>query len=1005
MSTTTSTDRGDGLSPAPRSRFSATPPGLDRRFEAVVVWSTTPAISTWVAKALVALGEAGALVGVLAPEPVEELAGRLTRASRGAAPLLLADSGGTGAAIVDHSGVQRLEEPQRDVDRAALDQVGEALAETLAGLGLAATALPRPASSLKVSVELVHDPALRTTWTRLKQLLLAHGIPGVAHIADLAIEEARRAGLDDPRVVVEGTRVEIALVDAGDVALGMLEELWRRGVDPQSVLVVVDGLAGVPHRPAPVIAPDMRAATVVLVNGNRGSPRSGMVVLTGGIARLHQLLVDQLRRRRQRALPEATTRSGWSFAVEGFDIEHQRVHEALLTLADGRVGTSGAPLASHPSRHSWVIAAGVYDGDGSSTHLLTGPVAFELGKVDATAPLRRVLDLRTGVLHERAGAQTDAVESVRFVSLARPTTALLRARYPTALRAGPPLLAAADDPTHDQGRVGKAMWMQVAGSTGGIVAAAAQIASAGPRPVDGKKAGKVLDRVAVYRSDTDTLPHPSPAVDAVGQAATIGFDRLLAEHRQAWARRWEDADVVVEGDDELQLGIRFALFHLMASIADSGEAAVGARGLTGTGYRGHVFWDADTFVLPFLAATHPASARAMLEYRLRRLPAAMAAARATGHVGARYPWESAHTGRDVTPTSARDRSGKIVPIRTGQLEQHIVAQVPWAACCYVDWSGDEEFARGPGCRILVETARYWVSRIRLEPDGSAHIYGVVGPDEYHEPVDDNAFTNVMARWNLRRAAEAVEADTAEEDVDVGEQQRWLELADALVDGYDPDTGIYEQFAGFGRLEPLVIAEVAPRRPIAADLLLGAERTRSAQVIKQADVLMLHHLVPDEVVAGSLEPNLRFYEPRTAHGSSLSPAIHASVLAKARDFDRALKALRIAARMDLDDLTNSTAGGLHLATMGGLWQALAFGFAGLRPRAGMLHVDPVLPPSWSALELRVRFRGSRVHIRKERAHLAIWSDGRVSVVVGGTPFAAGPGTLSFRRRGPQWEPIS
>jgi len=1006
MSTGISSDRGDGPSPTPRSRLSALPPGLDRRFEAVVVWSTAAAISAQLAKALMALAEAGALVGVLAPEPVEDLAERLTRPSGGAAPILLADSGGTGVAIVDHSGVQRLGEPRRDGDLAALDRVGEALAETLAGLGLAATALPRPASSPKVGVELVYDPARRTTWNRLKELLLAHGIPGVAHIADLAIEEARRAGLNDPRVVVEGTKVEIALVDAGDVAQGMLEELWRRGVDPGSVLVVVDGLAGVPHRPAPVVAPDVRAATVVLVNGNRGSPRSGMVVLTGGMARLRQLLADQLRRRRQQALPEATTSSGWSLAVDGFDVEHERVHEALLTLANGRFGTSGAPLASHLNRHSCVIAAGVYDGDGPSTHLLTGPVAFTLGKFDAAAPLRRVLDLRIGVLHERSGAPTDAVESVRFASLARPAMALLRARYPTALRAGPPLLAAADDPTHEQGRVGKAVWIQVAGSTGGIVAAAAQTTSARPGSVDGETPrSKVLDRVVVYRCDTDTLPDPSPAVDAVSQAATMGFDQLFAEHRQAWARRWEDADVVVEGDDELQLSIRFALFHLMASVADSGEAAVGARGLTGTGYRGHVFWDADTFVLPFLAATHPASARAMLEYRLRRLPAAIEAAHAAGHAGARFPWESARTGRDVTPTSARDRSGQIVPIRTGQLEEHIVAQVAWAACCYWDWSGDEEFARGPGCRILVETARYWASRIRLEPDGSAHIYGVIGPDEYHEPVDDNAFTNVMARWNLRRAAQAVEAYDPDDNVHVGEQQRWLDLADSLVDGYDPDTGIYEQFAGFGRLEPLVIAEVAPHRPIAADLLLGAERTRGAQVIKQADVLMLHHLVPDEVVAGSLEPNLRFYEPRTAHGSSLSPAIHASVLARARDFDRALQVLRIAARMDLDDLTGSTAGGLHLATMGGTWQALAYGFGGLRPRAGMLHVDPVLPPSWSALELRVQFHGSRVRIRKERAHLSIWSDRRISVIVGGTPFAVGPGTLSFRRRGPQWEPMT
>jgi trehalose/maltose hydrolase-like predicted phosphorylase len=322
----------------------------------------------------------------------------------------------------------------------------------------------------------------------------------------------------------------------------------------------------------------------------------------------------------------------------------------------------------------------------------------------------------------------------------------------------------------------------------------------------------------------------------------------------------------------------------------------------------------------------------------------------------------------------------------------------------VDWSGDDEFARGPCRRILVETARYWASRIRVQPDGSAHIYGVVGPDEYHEPVDDNACTNVMARWNLRRAASAVAAD---DDGDVNEREcrRWLELADALFDGYDADTGIYEQFAGFNQLEPLVIAEVAPRRPIAADLLLGAERTQRAQVIKQADVLMLHHLLPDEVVPGSLEPNLRFYEPRTAHGSSLSPAIHASLLARGRDFGPALEAMHIATRMDLDDLTGTTAQGLHVATMGGAWQAIAFGFMGLHPRDAMLHVDPVLPPSWSAIEVRVQFRGSRVRFRKERDRLSIWTDKRVALVVGGAPFAAGPGNLVFRRRGARWEPVA
>jgi len=156
--------------------------------------------------------------------------------------------------------------------------------------------------------------------------------------------------------------------------------------------------------------------------------------------------------------------------------------------------------------------------------------------------------------------------------------------------------------------------------------------------------------------------------------------------------------------------------------------------------------------------------------------------------------------------------------------------------------------------------------------------------------------------------------------------------------------------------------VAPRRPIAADALLGSERVGRTQVIKQADVLMLHHLIPDEVAVDSLAPNLDFYEPRTAHGSSLSPAVHAAVLARAGRFPEALAALRIAARIDLDDLTGTTASGVHLATMGGLWQAIVFGFAGVRPRGSGLVVEPRLPPEWTSLQLRLQFRGSPLTLR-------------------------------------------
>jgi trehalose/maltose hydrolase-like predicted phosphorylase len=405
-----------------------------------------------------------------------------------------------------------------------------------------------------------------------------------------------------------------------------------------------------------------------------------------------------------------------------------------------------------------------------------------------------------------------------------------------------------------------------------------------------------------------------------------------------------------------------------------------------------VFWDADVFVLPFLAATHPAAARAILEYRVRRIPAAQEAARSAGRAGARFAWESAASGADVTPRSAHDRAGRRVAIHTGQREEHIVADVAWAAGCYLDWTGDQAFRDGPGKRLFVETARYWASRAQLDSDETAHIRGVIGPDEYHELVDDNAYTNVMARWNLRRAL----AETTDADIDRAERATWLELADKLVDGYQPDSGVYEQFAGFFALEPLVIAELAPQRPIAADLLLSPERVHRAQIVKQADVLMLHHLVPEEVAAGSLAANLAFYEPRTAHASSLSPGVHAALFARAGMLAQAQAALALTARIDLDDTSGSTAGGVHIAAMGSVWQALVLGFGGARPRGDVLQLDPRLPAEWELLEFCLRFRAARLRVRVTADTIAVMSDQPTQVsVAGAEPVIVGP-------RGRSWD---
>jgi hypothetical protein len=976
------------------------PPALDRRFEGVLLWSSRPSLAVRTARLLGDLAGAGAAVAWIAPLPAASLAERLGPLPPGAVPVLLADGCGSGRAELGSDGLHPLPSAPDGTDLEMLRTAAGAVADRLVRHGLAARLAPDAGSTAAVSVEF--SPGVRlSSRADLKRLLFDHGLRGIVGLADAATEEARAAGVVDVRVAVERGRVVLATADAGDVALEVATDLWRRGVDIRSLLVLLDGTTGLPRRAAPVVVPDVREATFVLVDGSADRERPGIQTLTGGAERVRYVLSCQLRLRRHRALPARVAPAEWSLETCDDDGRPSAARDALFALADGWVGTGGPPLAGDRVDRVWTVANAVYDGEGPATHLLPGPVPFALGTAEPDRPVVRLLDLRTGLLHERSGSDGSAVESVRFLSLDRPTTAVVRASVPGGHRTGPPVHEPHTGVRVESGVLSGTRWVRVSGATGGIAAAGLQSRAvvAGTHGRDGPRRA-VVDRVVALGTATDMLPGEAEVVDAASRAAAIGFDGLLASHRRAWARRWEDADILLEGDDALQRAIRFSLFHLMGSVADTGEAAVGARGLTGTGYSGHVFWDADAFVLPFLAATHPASARAMLEYRVRRLPVAIAAARALGRDGAHFPWESAHTGEDVTPTSARDRTGKVVPIRTGQLEEHIVAQVPLAADTYVEWSGDRKFERGPYRNLLVETARYWASRIRVEPDGTGHIYGVIGPDEYHEPVDDNACTNVLARWNLNRAAELF--DEGSDGVSVAERSRWRDLAAGLYDGYDGDTGVYEQFAGFHRLEPLIIAEVAERRPIAADLLLGPDRTHGAQVIKQADVLMLHHLVPDQVVPGSLEPNLRFYERRTAHGSSLSPAIYASLLARARDFEPALDALRTAAFLDLDDLTGSSSAGLHLATMGGVWQALAFGFGGLRARSGRLHLDPVLPPTWSALEFRVRFRGAAVRIRKEHAHLSVTTDRPVDLVVSGKAVTGDRGTTRFRRHGPDWE---
>jgi trehalose/maltose hydrolase-like predicted phosphorylase len=488
-------------------------------------------------------------------------------------------------------------------------------------------------------------------------------------------------------------------------------------------------------------------------------------------------------------------------------------------------------------------------------------------------------------------------------------------------------------------------------------------------------AGQVahFDRlIAAAREDAPDDDPVLRARAALARSTALGWREVLSRHEQAWQERWDAADVVIDGDEKLQQSVRFAVYHLTSAANPSDESvSIGARALTGDAYFGHVFWDTEIYLLPFYTAVWPEAARALLMYRYHTLPAARAKARHEGCAGALYAWESADTGAETTPERVVAGDGAVVEILTGKLEQHISADVAYAVWQYWHATGDETFFLAAGAEIVLETARFWVSRARREGDGKRHIRGVIGPDEYHENVDDNAFTNIMARWNIARGLETVDilrARWPERAAEMfkalflsdSELDAWRDAVESIVTGLDPQTGIFEQFAGFHALEPFDLNAHAGRT-VPIDVIIGAERTRRSQIVKQADVVALVALQPEAFPGPMADANFRHYEALCAHGSSLSAGMHALVAARLGHGKMAMRYLREAAARDLDHDPNS-AGGVRIAGLGAVWQATVLGFGGLDMTGDMLAIEPKLPEEWRGLSYKVCWRGRTVGVR-------------------------------------------
>lgn len=484
------------------------------------------------------------------------------------------------------------------------------------------------------------------------------------------------------------------------------------------------------------------------------------------------------------------------------------------------------------------------------------------------------------------------------------------------------------------------------------------------------KAGEtvVLYKWIAYTSVLDMEENSREALspfihEVLREAKVEGFDQLLDKQRAYMESFWEKADVQIQGDEKLQQGIRFNLFHVMQALGRDGRTGMGAKGLSGEGYEGHYFWDTEMYVLPVFAYTDSALAKALLDFRYDTLDEARQRARVLGHEkGALYPWR----------TINGEEASTYFPLGTAQY--HINADIAYAFKLYVDVSGDYEYLEKRAAEVLIETARVWADVGCFVPSkGDRYcICAVTGPDEYNAIVDNNFYTNLMARENIKDALWALkvieeknpsEAEALVRRLELTEEevQYWEKIVEKMYFPYDEERRVYPLDDGFMMRKSWDESKIPEEK---RHLLyenyhpLFIYRQRMS---KQADAILGLLLHSDLFSKEELKRNYDFYQEVTLHHSSLSTCIFGMLACRIGYREEAYRYFAKSARMDLDDHHDNFYAGIHAANMAGTWQAIVFGFGGVRVCKEMLYIEPFLPKEWKGYSFRIVYRGSRLKI--------------------------------------------
>lgn len=723
----------------------------------------------------------------------------------------------------------------------------------------------------------------------------------------------------------------------------------------------------------------------------------------------------------------------WELQEFGFQPDKLLHLETLFTIGNGYLGTRGTFEEGFPGESPSTLVNGVYDHaegmlvpelasapnwlpihitiDGTPLKMITKTTDNMLPPAGILFGYERTLHLDTGILERSvlfraASGNVVRIAFQRFASL-HDVHVLCQRVTITAIDGDPQIQVKAFldgnslNITADHWRVEQAEVLAtdeeigISAATrqsGYTLGMAARLSS--PYPITSSKHGlrpqfetsftlpfqqtASFDKITAIYTSRDTDGSPLAAARAKArQAMAEGFDQLAERHIAEWAKYWDTADIQIVGDDACQLATRFTTYHvLIAAPRHDKNVSIPAKTLSGFGYKGHVFWDTELFTLPPMTLTQPEIARNLLLYRYHRLPGARHKAAANGYEGAMFPWESTDTGEETTPQwSDVQPDGSRIRIWTGDHEQHISTDIAYAVHQFWRWTGDHAFMAQYGAEIILDTAKFWGSR--AEPKGDRYeISQQIGPDEYHENIDNSVFVNRMVVWHLETALQTLEwlqanapADaarlTAALDLTPVRLDHWRDVIKRMFIPFDSEKQIHVQFPGFFEMEYIPTEKYQPRIT-SVQAILGHYRTIQTQVIKQADVVMLMALLgktigtPDgSSVEQVMQNNWDTYFPRCDHGSSLSPAMHAWVAARMGMTATAYDQFDHAAHIDLMDNKGNVRDGIHAAACGGVWQALVFGFGGLHfDESGEPALAPKLPDHWRSLSFTVNYRGEK-----------------------------------------------